>query len=319
MFPPVWKIEGPFAGVDPLIVILATGMTAAVILVTALVARQLQALQPKAPPPSQVQKASGEFDAWTEKPKAQAEKDQEYYALYGSQPGRPAVAGRAPPAPPAPASVSPFGPVVVDLSGNAPPADDGGWLAMPEEPRRASPSSTAHLHPPARPKAGPSDEVIAPSHGRRVRDTATGELPPRESARPPFEKSSLEPGAVAPSPPPGDPFSRRATAPPPKAISVTLPPAPAAPPPPDKLLAARLAEALPDTTQLQKPARTAFRGPSRGASVVGAGTAGVQEGAILSPEKKSIRCPKCQTVFVGPAARPATVRCPACGTMGTLK
>lgn len=313
MLPPVWKIEGPFGGVDPVLVILAAGITAGVIVMTAVVARQLAVLQPKAPPPSQVQKASGEFDMWTERPKAQGQQDAEYYALYGTQPGRSggSVSPRVPPAPPAPSSVSPLGPVVVDLSGSA-PAQEEGWVSVAEEPPVSSGALPPgpRIHPPARPRpTGPTDEVVAPSHGRRVRDTSTGELAPRDTPEPSFERSSMAPGAVAPGPIAADPFSPKAP----------LPAAPPPPPPPDQLQTARVAESLPEGTPVRQTARTAFRGPSRGQSVVGAGQTGLQEGTVLSPEKKAIRCPKCQTVFSGPVTRPATVKCPACGTTGTLR
>jgi hypothetical protein len=36
-------------------------------------------------------------------------------------------------------------------------------------------------------------------------------------------------------------------------------------------------------------------------------------------QAKSIKCPKCGTLFPGPATRPATVECPNCGAKGTLK
>lgn len=315
MFPPTFKIEGPFAGVDPLIIMIAVGTTLAVIIMTAVVARQLARLQPKAPPPSQVQKASGEFDAWTERPKEQAQKDQEYYALYGSQPGRPAGAAspRAPPAPPPPVSAAALSNVVVDLSVGGPPADPTGWVAPPGASppgvTSMSPSPPA-VHPPARPRAsGPTDEVVAPSHTRRIRDTSTGDFPAREPVAPPFERSSSTPGAVPGSGSPADAAYS------PKAV----PPPPPPPRPLDEAQAALVAEALPEGTAIKAPAKTAFRGPSRGQTVVGAGQTGLQEGTVLSPEKKAIRCPKCQTVFAGPAARPATVRCPACGTTGTLR
>jgi len=317
MIPPALKIEGAFAGVDPVIVLVLTAASAAVIVMTAIIARQLSRLQPKAPVPSKVEKASGEFDAWTERPKAQAEQDNEYYSLYGSMPGRPvgAASARVPPPPPAPSSSSPMGaPVVVDFSGRATPRDDS-WVAVADETDVLSaPPPLPPIHPPptARP-TGPTDEVVAPMHGRRVRDTSTGEIPSRVEAPVSYERSSAAAGAVAPRAPPGDPFSPRAQAAPP------LAPARPSPPPPDKLVAAKLAEALPEGTSVGTPARAAFRGPSRGQTVVGAGTTGTQEGTMLGPGKKSIRCPKCQTVFAGPAARPATVKCPACGTTGTLK
>jgi hypothetical protein len=303
MIPFGFRIEGSFGGVDPILVIVASAVTVGVIVAAAVVARQLAKLQPKAPPPSQVQKASAELDAWTERPKAQSEKDQEYYSLYGSQPGRPgsAMGARAPPV-----QASPMGAVMVDLSGGAPPRQDA-WVSAAEPSSPYVPASAPpRMHPPPR-MTGPSDEVVAASHSRRVRDTATGEMPPRESARPPFERNSVEPGAVTPAPPPGDPFSPRAAPPP-------SPPAPQAPQIDTARIAQSLPEALPTTA-----AKAAFRGPSRGQSVVGAGKTGMQEGTVISPEKKAIRCPKCQTVFAGPAARPATVKCPACGTTGNLK
>jgi hypothetical protein len=304
MIPWGFRIEGSFGGVDPILVIVASAVTVAVIVATAVVARQLARLQPKAPPPSQVQKASAELDAWTERPKAQSEKDQEYYSLYGSQPGRPASAS-GPRAPPVPAS--PLGAVMVDLSGGAPARQDA-WVSAAEPSSPYVPASAPpRMHPPPRP-TGPSDEVVAASHSRRVRDTATGEVPPRESARPPFERNSVEPGAVTPALPPGDPFSPRAAP----------PPAPPAPTPPPRISTPSVSQSLPESLP-STSAKAAFRGPSRGQTVVGAGTTGVQEGTVISPEKKAIRCPKCQTVFAGPAARPATVKCPACGTTGNLK
>src|SRR5690348_8986610 len=128
MLPFGFRIEGSLAGVDPLLVIVASAVTVGVIVATAVVARQLTKLQPKAPPPSQVQKASAELDAWTERPKAQSEKDQEYYSLYGSQPGRPSSAS-PPRAPPVPAA--PLGAVMVDLSGGAAPKPDA-WVSAAE-------------------------------------------------------------------------------------------------------------------------------------------------------------------------------------------
>jgi hypothetical protein len=319
MIPPVLKIEGTFAGVDPVIVLVLTAAAAAVIVMTAIIARQLSRIQPKAAAPSKVEKASGEFDAWTERPKAQAEQDKEYYSLYGSMPGRPvgAASVRMPPPPPAPASSSPMGaPVVVDLSGRAPPRDDS-WVSVGDETNVQASPPPLPIHPPALSQpTGPTDDVVAPTHGRRVRDTGTGEIPVRSTPPPSYERSSIEAGAVAPRAPPGDPYSPKAALPQPQA-----PPAPPAPARPtvDKLVAAKLAGALPEGTAVGAPARAAFRGPSRGQTVVGAGTAGTQEGTMLGPGKKSIRCPKCQTVFAGPATRPATVKCPACGTSGTLK
>lgn len=317
LIPPVLKIEGTFAGVDPVFVMVLTAAAAAVIVMTAIIARQLARLQPKALVPSKVERASGEFDAWTERPKAQADQDKEYYSLYGSIPGRPvgAVGARAPPAPPAPGSA--FGaPVVVDMSGRAPPRDKG-WAAVADDTDvLTAPPPLPPIHPPATANpAGPSDEVVAPTHGRRVRDTATGEIPSREEQPVSYERSSAQAGAVTQRAPPGDPFSPKAQSTPPPPLAPARP----SPPPPDKLVAAKLAEALPEGTAVGAPSRTAFRGPSRGQTVVGAGTAGTQEGTMLGPGKKSIRCPKCQTVFAGPVARPATVKCPACGTSGTLK
>lgn len=308
MFPP-WRIEGSLAGIDPVYVIVMVGAAAAAIVVTTVIARNLQQLQPKTPAPSQVQKASAEFDAWTERPKDQASKDQEYYSLYGSQPGRPAIAPARPMAAPPP-PVNPMTPVMIDLSGSAPAPAERGWMGMPEERGPVS----APMHPPARPEPGPSDEVIAPTHGRRVRDTATGELPPRSGERPAFERLSFEGGAVAPTPMPTPQAPPVRSSPPPP-----LPQAPPSPPPPPQLKSAQVAEGLPEGVAVNAAARAAFRGPSRGQTVVGAGATGVQEGQVLSAATKSIRCPKCQTVFVGPAARPATVKCPACGTTGTLK
>jgi hypothetical protein len=296
-----WRIEGSFGGVDPTIVIVLVGATAAAIAITAVIARQLAQLQPKAPQPSQVQKASGEFDAWTERPKDQAAKDQEYYAMYGSTPGRASMApARQMAAPPTPTSLSN---VTIDLSGNV-PQSDGGWLSE-SEPRGVP----APIMPPRMEPRGPSDEVIAPSHGRRVRDTSTGEVP----GRPSFERSSTEAGAVS------------AQAPPAPSPRIVVPPLPSSTPPPTPrddrtpLKATEGASTLPEGLSTTAPARAAFRGPSRGQTVVGAGQTGVQEGQTLSAATKSIRCPKCQTVFVGPAARPATVKCPACGTTGTLR
>ncbi len=285
------------------------GATAAAIAITAVIARQLAQLQPKAPQPSQVQKASGEFDAWTERPKDQAGKDQEYYAMYGSMPGRASMSpARQMASPPTPQSL---GNVTIDLSGRM-PESDGGWLSEPET---RGPPAPSPIMPPRMEPRGPSDEVISPSHGRRVRDTATGEVPPPQPGRPSFERSSMEPGAVsAPSPAP--------PAPPPRIVVPPLPTAQrAAPTPPQRspLKATEGASALPEGLSTTAPARAAFRGPSRGQTVVGAGQTGIQEGQVLSAATKSIRCPKCQTVFVGPAARPATVKCPACGTTGTLK
>ena len=305
MIPTPLRIEGMFGGVDPIFVLLLIAATAGAIVATTAVARNLQRMQPKAAAPQQVQKLSGEFDAWTERPKSQAQQNQEYYSLYGSMPGQGSVsAPRSMSAPPPPSSVAPMGPVVIDLSGNAPRQDD--WFAG---------ASAPAMHPPAALKqTGPTDDVVAPTHGRRVRDTATGELPPREATRPSFERQSIEGGAVAPYTPPARSAPARSAAP-----DITLPPAPPSPPPPSQLARAQIADALPEGLNTQAASKTAFRGPSRGQTVVGAGQTGVQEGQVLTPATKSIRCPKCQTVFVGPAARPATVKCPACGTTGTLK
>lgn len=303
------------------------------IAVTAVFARQLQQLQPKAAAPSAVQKASGEFDAWTERPKSQEQKDQEYYAMYGSMPGRSSVAPARPmAAPPAPTSVGAMGPVVIDLSGNVPPGSDGGWVSEPEE-RGPYRGRSAIGPPPIAKPTGPTDEVVAPSHGRRVRDTATGEIAPRDEGRLSFERSSVEGGAVSQAAPPTRSASllsqtpTRSTAPP--QLPSDIPEAPPSPPPPSQLRSARPAfaapqtgdseGALPEGISTKAPAKAAFRGPSRGQTVVGAGQTGVQEGQVLTAATKSIRCPKCQTVFVGPAARPATVKCPACGTTGTLR
>ena len=304
MIPPAWRIEGSFGGVDPTIVIVLVGATAAAIIITAVIARQLAQLQPKAPQPSQVQKASGEFDAWTERPKDQAAKDQEYYAMYGSMPGRATMSpSRSMAAPPTPTSLSN---VTIDLSGRV-PETDGGWLQASDE---RAPPPPSPIMPPARyQQTGPSDEVIAPSHGRRVRDTATGEVP----GRPSFERSSTEAGAVtSPAPPP------RIVVPP-LPGEAPAPPRPSARPERSPLKATQMPDSILDGVPTTAPARAAFRGPSRGQTVVGAGETGVQEGQTLSAATKSIRCPKCQTVFVGPAARPATVKCPACGTTGTLR
>ena len=80
----------------------------------------------------------------------------------------------------------------------------------------------------------------------------------------------------------------------------------------------KVAQALPEA--LPTSTRGSFKQPPRGERVVvGAGATGVQEGEVLAAGTKAIRCPKCATVFAGPSTRPATVRCPACGTTGNLR
>lgn len=81
----------------------------------------------------------------------------------------------------------------------------------------------------------------------------------------------------------------------------------------------KVAKALPEGTPLTAPSKSAFRAPPSAQTVVGAGATGTQDGETLASGKKAIRCPKCATVFSGPATRPATVKCPACGTSGTLR
>jgi hypothetical protein len=301
MIPPVWKIEGPFAGVDLTLIILATGVTIGVIMVTAIVARQLAVMQPKTAPVKAAPRATGEFDQWTERPKAPVDRDAEYQSLYGSRPAPAAtyMSSRAPAAPP-----PPLGEVVVNLG--APAAQDQGWVDVPGA--AFAPPPPAAVRPPPRP-TGPTDEVMAPSHARRGRDTSTGALPGEEPLASGFERSSTVPGALPSRGPPGDPYSPRAPPPP--------------PPPPRPTTTAddriKVAKALPEGTSTAASAKSAFRAPPSAQTVVGAGATGTKDGETLPSGKKAIRCPKCATVFAGPATRPATVKCPACGTSGTLR
>jgi hypothetical protein len=291
MIPPVWKIEGPFAGVNEDLIFLAVAVTVVVIALTAAVAHQLARIQPKPAKLAAAARSTGEFDTWTERPKT-APRPDEYYARYGSQPAPPNsyVSPRAPPAPP-----PPLGEVVVNLGGA--PVQEEGWVdaATP-----AAPFSPPPLRAPPQP-TGPTDEVVAPSHARRGRDTATGMLPSEESPAPPFDRSSHVPGAIT------------------SAAPAPLPPPPVLARPAGEKFSAPAPQPLPEATRAAAATRGAFREPAQAPSVVGTATTGAKEGELLTPGKKAIRCPKCATVFAGPETRPATVKCPACGTTGVLK
>jgi hypothetical protein len=305
-----WRIEGPFAGIDPMVIVGSLALVGAIIAVVASLAFQVARLQPKVPQAgaSTAKRASNEFDNWTERPKGSTNKDAEYQALYGSRPGPPSYVSSQAPGAPAP---PPLGEVVVNLGGGAPP-EESRWVDVPPE-QAASGAPwgppLSPLRPPPRP-TGPTDEVIAPAHSRRGRDSSTGMLPSEETPNLLFERSSAAPGALPPRMKAGDPYS---------------PKAPASPPTPaprrglDEASKMKVAQTLPDAPPAPAPARGTFRQPSRDRAVVGAGATGVQEGEVLSAGTKAIRCPKCATVFAGPTTRPATVRCPACGTTGNLK
>jgi hypothetical protein len=305
-----WRIDGPFVGVDPVVVYGALAVTVVVITIVAVLGRQVAALQPKMPAPGSpaVKKASNEFDDWTERPKGQQSKDAAYQSLYGSRPGPDSyVSSRAPAAPPSPG----MGEVVVNI-GPAARVSDAGWVNMPVELGPSSAASSApppSMYPPARLRpSGPTDDVVAPSHARRGRDSSTGELPSEGPSPPTFERSSTQPGALGPRSQAGDPYSPRAPA------------VPGAPQPPrglDEAGRMKVAQALPEGAGAST--RGAFRQSARDRTVMGAGASGMGEGQDLTPSTKTIRCPKCATVFPGPATRPATVKCPACGTSGTLR
>jgi hypothetical protein len=306
------KIEGPFGGVDALYVLVGVVLVAAVIGVTAVVARQVAALTPKPGAASKARgaeaaKAGAEFESWTERPAAQRNYDAEYYSLYGSQPARQGdfVSPRAPGAPPAPATgrrevVAELGPPAAGADGAAsawaPAADWAAGGGTRQAPRVHAPQA-----PPMEP-TGPTDDVVAPRHSRGAR-AAAGDpwqgLSAAREAGPSFERSSVRPGAAAPQPPaprvePGKPAPR--ASPP---ASLAPPPHPAAPRP--------------------GSARSTFRASPGSQRVVGGGGIGAKEGDEVAPERKAIRCPKCSTVFPGPATRPAMVKCPACGTGGMMK
>jgi len=301
-----WKIEGPFAGIDPKVIFGSLALSIAIIAVVAVLALQVARMQPKMPQPgaASAKRPSNEFDNWTERPKAATSKDAEYQALYGSPRGPPSyVSPRAPGAP-----NPPLGEVVVNLGGGPPP-QESGWVDVPAEPSAEtaawSPPASS-IGPPGRP-TGPTDEVISPAHSRRGRDSSTGMLPSEETAEISFERSSTAPGALPPRIKAGDPYSPKA------------PPTPAPRQGLDETSKMKVAQALPEAPSAPAPARGTFRKASGDQGVVGAGATGMQEGEVLSAGTKAIRCPKCATVFAGPVTRPATVRCPACGTMGNLK
>ncbi|HEX9708758.1 MAG TPA: hypothetical protein VGB42_02115 [Candidatus Thermoplasmatota archaeon] len=305
----VSKIDGPFAGVDPLFVLLGVVLLAAVIGATAVVARQVARLTPRTAvggakgKGQDAAKAGAEFESWTERPPAQRNYEAEYYSMYGSAPARRGdyVGPNAPAAPSAPAAT---GGRDVTVTLNAPPGSAGEpaspWEPAPAEWARGPPRAHAPLAPPMEP-TGPTDEVVAPAHARGARAASADPwqgLPSARPVDPSFERSSARGGAPPPAPPrpkvgPGQPAPRE-----PAAATARAPPAPPARP---------------------GSARSAFRTPPGGQAVVGAGDVGAREGAEVGPERKAIRCPKCSTVFPGPATRPATVKCPACGTGGVMK
>ncbi len=305
------RIDGLFAGVDPLFVVLGVTLLAAVIGFTAVVARQVAQLTPKVKATSkaggqEVAKAGAEFESWTERPPEQRNYDAEYYSLYGSNPAarRDYIGPAAPAAPSAPRAAGRD--VVATLGPPATGASASPWAPVPEERLPpAGPRAHAPLSPPAAP-AGPTDEVVAPTHSRGARASGANpwqNLPDARPVDPSFERTSPRAGA----PPPGPPLQqvpRGQPAPRAAAPQARRPAAPTAPP---------------AGTTRPGTARVAFRTPPGQQSVVGAADIGVKEGAQLSPERKAIRCPKCSTVFPGPAKRPATVKCPACGTGGLMK
>jgi len=305
-----WRIEGPFAGMDPVVVVASVALVGFVVTVVAFLALQVARLQPNvaAPGTQAARRVSSEFDQWTERGGSPTSKEAEYQAMYGSPRGPPSyVSTRAPPLPAPP----PMGEVVVNVGGRA-PVQESGWVELPTNlgPSAASlgpPVPT--FQPPARP-VGPTDEVVAPAHSRRGRDGSTGMLPSEETPPLSFERSSAVPGALAPRAGPGDPFSPVAPAP---------PPTPAPQRGLDEAARMKVAQALPEMPPAPASTRGSFRQSARDRTVMGAGSTGMGEGEELSPTTKTIRCPKCATVFPGPASRPATVRCPACGTSGTLR
>jgi hypothetical protein len=292
------KIEGPFAGVDPLLVFVGVALLAAVLGATAVVARQVAQLTPKPGAAAKARsaeaaKAGAELEAWTEKPAAARDYETEYYSMYGSAPSRQAdfVSPNAPAAPAAPATGGRD--VVATIGGPAPPTP---WGPAPEA--RPPPRAHAPFAPPQEP-AGPTDEVVVPTHARGVRAADPWkDLATARPADPSFDRSSTRAGAPPAAPP--VPRVERGQ------------PAPRAAPP---------AQRAPPVPQGPRPgsARSTFRTPPGGQAVVGAADLGAKEGADLAAERKAIRCPKCSTVFPGPATRPATVKCPACGTTGLMK
>ena len=324
MIPPILKIDGPFAGLDPLYVILGVVITVGVLGGVAVIARQVHAMTPKQPTPQQrnqaqkAQQAGAQYDQWTERPQQRRDYESQYYSLYGSAPARQGdfVSPRAPQAPTAPAA--PGGDVVVTLSPQSAamrPAPRPGAEGAPSP--WASPSAfeppgaqAPRVYPPPRASmaAGPGDDVVSPMHGRRAREVGlpTGQGAEPDPGTPPFERSSVRPGAAQPRSDPA--FSPRAN---PPAVSAP-PPLPPAPPAPPKIT---------PTTPRTPPSvgRTAFARPVGEQAVVGGAGMGLQEGSDVTPQRKAIRCPKCSTVFPGPLQRPAMVKCPACGTGGMLK
>lgn len=296
------RIEGPFAGVDTLWVVLGIAILAAVIGFTAVVARQVAQLTPRPGAATKARgeeaaKAGAEFDSWTERPPAQRDYEADYYSLYGSKPARQGdyVSPKAPAAPSAPS-----GDVMATFGGPAAAdAATAGWPAPSE--RAAAPRTQTPFAPPE--PSGPSDEVVAPTHARGARSSAGADpwknLGTAREAQTGFQRSSTRPGAAPPSPP----------------VARTAPgqPAPRSSPPP--------ARSSPPAAPGQRPgsARSAFRTPPGRQAVVGGAGVGAKEGDEVAPKRKAIRCPKCSTVFPGPEKRPATVKCPACGTGGVMK
>lgn len=307
----VARIQGPFAGVDVLWVLLGVVILAAVLGFTAVIARQVAQLTPKPGAATKARgqeaaKAGAEFESWTERPAEQRNYEADYYSIYGSQPARRGDY-RGPNAPAAPAA--PGGGDVVATLG-APAAAASGWPA-PSEGSAAPPRAHAPFAPPAQP-TGPTDEVVAPTHARSAR-ASTGDpwkdLGTARQAETSFERSSTRAGAPPPAPqlqrtPRGQP-APRASPPPPARPAAPRPGAPPAPPPP--------------SAPRPGSARSTFRTPPGRRAVVGGAGVGAKEGDEVAPQRKAIRCPKCSTVFPGPETRPAMVKCPACGTGGVMK